>query len=557
MSRTASIIPRLLAVMLVSAGLTGCISGWYRRYGFVSPHDLENKDAVPGLARALEDRNSGVRRQAVIYLSRIGPAARRTIPAIANIAVTDPHPAVRISALEALGRMQADDPRAIDALTRSLKADDHQTKAAALISAGRIGQPAAPALPAIRYLRSHPNPAVRLRAAVTAYTIQPSTERAEAVSVILTLLHSTNARDRQQAMLTVKEYKFAEDSILFVLDSIRKEDRSSRLRRQAAGTRHALLVHRLQKQGGGKLTQVPETAPYIPGDAAAKEPQPGKPVSPAQSDAKIAEKIAVVIGVSEYAEQGRWRLKNLRYAAKDAKAIAAFLEDEQGGGFDRVMVLTDKAATTKNVKIALREKLRGIQENDFVLVFWAGHGTPDPAEPKKLYLVTHDTDPAHLASSGYAMEEFRRDVGKIRARRVLVIADTCHSGGISNPKVGIRGARDNKIVDGIRGIAVVPDTDESTEIVRMIFTSSEAGEISRESEELGGGHGVFSWFLIQALKGAADRDRLAGNRDGIVTLGEVIEYTRDKVKRFTGNQQHPDTAGTFNRNLPLYRIGKK
>ncbi|HUT61372.1 MAG TPA: hypothetical protein VNA25_26285 [Phycisphaerae bacterium] len=39
--------------------------------------------------------------------------------------------------------------------------------------------------------------------------------------------------------------------------------------------------------------------------------------------------------------------------------------------------------------------------------------------------------------------------------------------------------------------------------------------------------------------------------DGKVTLGEVIEYTRDQVKRFTCNQQHPDTAGLFNRNLPM------
>ena len=39
--------------------------------------------------------------------------------------------------------------------------------------------------------------------------------------------------------------------------------------------------------------------------------------------------------------------------------------------------------------------------------------------------------------------------------------------------------------------------------------------------------------------------------DGKVTLGEMIEYTRDQVKRFTGNQQHPDTAGLFDRDLPM------
>ena len=85
--------------------------------------------------------------------------------------------------------------------------------------------------------------------------------------------------------------------------------------------------------------------------------------------------------------------------------------------------------------------------------------------------------------------------------------------------------------------------------MRMIFTSCETGETSQESADLDGGHGVFTYFLLQALRGEADKPKNAGNEDGKISLGEVIEYTRDQVKRFTGNQQHPDTAGRFDRNL--------
>ena len=85
----------------------------------------------------------------------------------------------------------------------------------------------------------------------------------------------------------------------------------------------------------------------------------------------------------------------------------------------------------------------------------------------------------------------------------------------------------------------------------MIFTSCETGEVSRESSKLGGGHGVFTYYLLQGLKGQADKSKYGGDENQKVTLGEVIEYTRDQVKRFTGNQQHPDTAGRFDRNLPM------
>jgi uncharacterized caspase-like protein len=161
-----------------------------------------------------------------------------------------------------------------------------------------------------------------------------------------------------------------------------------------------------------------------------------------------------------------------------------------------------------------------------------------------------------MASTAYSMEEFKTDIAKLKAGRVLVIADACHSAGISDPKIGIRGAKDNKIVKGIRGVYVADEKAKSDGPMRMIFTSCETGEVSRESSELGGGHGVFTWYLLQALKGHADnpKHKTGGNADKKITLGEVIEYTRDKVKRHTGNQQHPDTAGRFDRNLIMGRV---
>jgi uncharacterized caspase-like protein len=266
----------------------------------------------------------------------------------------------------------------------------------------------------------------------------------------------------------------------------------------------------------------------------------------------IAKRWAVIVGVSDYKFRGKWGLENLRYAARDAQALAAFLQSEKGGRFDRVTVLTDQEATTQKVKAALREQLRGVQKDDFVVIAWSGHGSPDPHERSRLYLVTYDADPEHLASTAYSMTELREDVAKLQADRVLVVADTCHSAGISDPDLGVRGPKDNTVVEGFRSLQAVPRPGTlGGGPMRLVFTGCESGELSQESAELDGGHGVFSWFLLQALRGDADRPNAGGDGDGTVSVGEMIEFTRDQVKRFSGNQQHPDTAGQFDRKTPM------
>ena len=55
--------------------------------------------------------------------------------------------------------------------------------------------------------------------------------------------------------------------------------------------------------------------------------------------------------------------------------------------------------------------------------------------------------------------------------------------------------------------------------------ASRPGELSYEGPEYGGGHGVFSYYLLKALSGAADE-----NKDGKVTKEEV-EAVADAIPR--------------------------
>jgi uncharacterized caspase-like protein len=88
---------------------------------------------------------------------------------------------------------------------------------------------------------------------------------------------------------------------------------------------------------------------------------------------------------------------------------------------------------------------------------------------------------------------------------------------------------------------------------RAIITASRTSEVSIELPELG--HGIFSYYLINGLKGAADL-----NRDGIVSLQELYEYLEQQVtakSRSVGGNQHPVMKGELEGVLPLVKVRGK
>lgn len=250
---------------------------------------------------------------------------------------------------------------------------------------------------------------------------------------------------------------------------------------------------------------------------------------------------AVVIGVSRY-QNAHKGIPNLRYADRDARAFYEFLKTPQGGAFtdDHIMFLTDERATYTNVREALFDFLRKPIKEDLVIIFYAGHGVPQPGSPQNLFLLTHDSDPDRLASTAFPMWDLETSLTRfVQAERVLVFTDACHSAGVGSAMATRSAPSENLINRYFQEL-------ERSGTGRAIFTASEAGELSQESQRWGGGHGAFTHFLLEAMKGAAD-----ANGDGVVTLGEAMDYVSENVRRQTQNAQHPATAGRFDRSIPL------
>lgn len=267
------------------------------------------------------------------------------------------------------------------------------------------------------------------------------------------------------------------------------------------------------------------------------------PRAPILPERAAAEKFAVIVGVSRYANASGG-FSNLKYADQDAQSVRDFLLSPDGGSFhkENMRVLLNENATAQNVRSAFFTFLTQAQPEDEVVIYVAGHGAPDPNDPRNLYLLTYDTKLDDMGGTAFPMFQMQDVFNRIlKAKRVVTFADTCHSYGFS-------GERDpKKKSNNLFNQYVARYANEAD---RAVITASDISQLSEESEQWGGGHGVFTYYLLKGLKGEAD-----ANKDGTVTAGELFNYVRDNVQKATGGDQSPMALPGLAEHIPLSGVG--
>ena len=283
------------------------------------------------------------------------------------------------------------------------------------------------------------------------------------------------------------------------------------------------------------------SSPVQPTVAAAAVPKPSR------------EQWAVVIGVGHYSNAA---IPQLHYTVADAELVQQVLVGQGGFKKDNVLLITDKTErkpTLRDLKWALGTFLaRSAKKDDLIMIFFAGHGAPevDPrgAESDGLakYLVPSDADPNDLYSTALPMDEFQTIFDRIEAERVVVFVDACYSGAAGGRTFASKRTRAARVDEVF--------LDRLTRSKgRAILTASRGSEVSLEVPELG--HGLFTHYLVQGLRGAADLDR-----DGIVSLQELYQYLEQQVSqksRSIGGNQHPVMKGELEGLMPLIKVGGK
>ncbi len=189
---------------------------------------------------------------------------------------------------------------------------------------------------------------------------------------------------------------------------------------------------------------------------------------------------ALVVGIDEYPH---WPV--LRTAVNDARALDSVLR--QRFGFQTTL-LVNGAATRVNILNAFSDYRRRLRENDNLLIYYAGHGSRDGG---KAYWLPVDSGPDSIANWIIA-DDITNGVSVISARHILVISDSCYSGGISRA-----------------GAANTAPTDHNSYIQTMLKNKSRVLISSGRDEPVAdggsGGHSVFSNALLRGLNDTPDQ----------------------------------------------------
>lgn len=255
-------------------------------------------------------------------------------------------------------------------------------------------------------------------------------------------------------------------------------------------------------------------------------------------------KFALIVGISKFANGAG--LPNLRYADVDAQSVSKFLQTPAGGRFpaDNILLLTNEQATLAAMQKAMKSFVTQAGPDDLMIIFIATHGSPDPFAPQNLYFVAHDTDVDRMPETAFAMKDFKRLLdSNVRARRMVLLVDTCHSAGLT----GSRGETSRGIGNNL--VNLYAEKLLYLEEGKAVITASDVNETSQESPRWGGGHGAFTHFLLEGMRGMAD-----ANVDLVVTLGELFRYVRQRVRIDTQYRQNPRMLLSTNENLAISAV---
>lgn len=226
------------------------------------------------------------------------------------------------------------------------------------------------------------------------------------------------------------------------------------------------------------------------------------------------------IGIDHYASP---LISDLSCAVQDAKALYGLFADTLGS--DGAALLTDSGANRAGI-------LRGIASlnagpDDVVIISFSGHGSDSH------HLITHDADPLLLDTTAIHLDDLTALFASIKARNVLLLLDCCFAGGagarVFHAPIASRAASSAEAaLNSIAGAG------------RLIFTAAAADQEAIEDRRRG--HGLFSFHLLEGLRGAPEL--ISGGLIGVLPL--VAFVTRSVIASASQirHKQEPALRGT-------------
>lgn len=242
---------------------------------------------------------------------------------------------------------------------------------------------------------------------------------------------------------------------------------------------------------------------------------------------------SVVIGIDSYSDS---RITNLACARNDAAQFARMLTERVKPSERSVQLLVDEQATRLGIVKAIGEDLPRIQSiDDFILLYFAGHGSPEtsgaPDEVSR-YLVPHDANYDSIFATGIDLErELRTLLERQRAARVVLILDACFS-GLAGGRT-FCGASLKKLLVPFRS-AQIGLRELNLGEGRAILAACKDDQLAREDPQRK--HGIFTYCLIETLTAPGG---------ATVTVTALYDQLYRRVCQETRGEQLPVLRGEF------------
>jgi len=224
----------------------------------------------------------------------------------------------------------------------------------------------------------------------------------------------------------------------------------------------------------------------------------------------------VSIGIGSYRDQ---QLSIRKYAASDAELLTNYFQSLGGLPASNVRLLQDWKALRPDIDEALLDWLPGhMNKEAVVIVYFAGLATVSPNG--EVFLVPYDGSIAS-SSRSYPLKDLEAALNRLKAKQTLFVFD----GMVAKLGAGTDG----------RSKPVLPQWNPSGSSTVHLIATNGVGRVVEDEDHR---HGLFTYYLLRALRGESDV-----NRDGEVTLGEAVAYLNQKVlwasKTQYGQEQRP------------------
>ena len=217
---------------------------------------------------------------------------------------------------------------------------------------------------------------------------------------------------------------------------------------------------------------------------------------------------AVIVGISQYENAG---IDPLDYAHRDAEVFADYLKSKPGGAVpgQNIVLLTNEKATEAAIYDALYWLVETCQKDDLVYFYFSGHGDLENVTVSKDgFLLPYNSPRTNYMYNAVRIEDLNKIANTLSARnngKVILITDACHSGKLAG--------------NDSRGNFLAAEQLRKVKANEIRITSCDIDQLSNEDEGWGDGRGVFSYYFVMGLNGAAER-----NRDGFITKNEMRLY---------------------------------